>query len=104
MTITSHKTGGERYIEAIGRRKTAIARVRITPSSKMSYEINNKNLEDYFPIKELRMNVEEAFNTSKLSTTKFKVTVKVFGGGISGHADAIKLGIARALIEYDKEL
>ena len=70
----------------------------------MSYEINNKSLEEYFPTRELRMNVEESFHTSKLSTTKFHITARVTGGGISGHADAIKLGIARALVEYDKEL
>lgn len=94
----------ERYIEAIGRRKTSIARVRITPSTKTSYEINGRTLEDYFPTKELRMIAEESINSSKLTTTKFKITVVLTGGGISSQAGALKLGIARALIEYDKEL
>lgn len=94
----------EKYIEAIGRRKTATARVRITPASKQTYEINGKNLETYFPTKELQMSAVESFTESKLSETKFKVTVVVNGGGISGQADAVRHGSARALIEYDKEL
>ncbi|MES3031214.1 MAG: 30S ribosomal protein S9 [Patescibacteria group bacterium] len=94
----------DRYIETVGRRKTAIARVRITPSAKMSYEVNGKSVEAYFPTKELQGSATESFATSKLSTTKFKITVLVKGGGISGQADAMKLGIARALITYDGQL
>jgi small subunit ribosomal protein S9 len=94
----------ERYIEAIGRRKTASARVRITPSAKMSYDINGKTVEEYFPTTELRSTAVESIKESKLSETKFKITVVAKGGGISGQADAMRLGIARALIVYDKEL
>ncbi len=94
----------ERYIEAIGRRKTASARVRITPSSKMSYDINGKTVEEYFPTTELRSTAVESMKESKLTETKFKVTVVAKGGGISGQADAMRHGIARALIVYDKEL
>ncbi len=101
MTIT--KTT-DKYIETVGRRKTAVARVRITPASKMSYDINGKTVEQYFPTKELQTTAVESFGTSKLSETKFKITVVAKGGGISGQAEAIRHGIARALIEYDKEL
>lgn len=94
----------EKYIETVGRRKTAVARVRITPASKMSYEINGKTVESYFPTKELQMTATEAYLTSKLTETKFKITVLVKGGGINGQAEAVRHGIARALIEYDKEL
>jgi small subunit ribosomal protein S9 len=94
----------ERYIEAIGRRKTASARVRITPSAKMSYDINGKTVEEYFPTTELRSTAVESMKESKLTETKFKVTVVAKGGGISGQADAMRHGIARALIVYDKEL
>lgn len=94
----------ERYIEAIGRRKTASARVRITPSTKMSYDINGKTVEEYFPTTELRSTAVESMKESKLTETKFKVTVVAKGGGISGQADAMRHGIARALIVYDKEL
>lgn len=94
----------EKYIETVGRRKTTVARVRITPSSKMSYEINGKTVESYFPTKELQMIATEAYLTSKLTETKFKITVLVKGGGINGQAEAIRHGIARGIIEYDKEL
>lgn len=94
----------ERYIETVGRRKTATARVRITPATKMSYDINGKTIEAYFPTRELQKVATEAFVEAKLTETKFKVTVIAKGGGISGQADAVRHGMARALIEYDKEL
>lgn len=97
-------TKSDRYIEAIGRRKTASARVRITPASKMSYDINGKTIEEYFPTKELQSVAQESVKESALTETKFKITVVAKGGGISGQADAMRHGIARALIEYDKEL
>ncbi len=101
--MTAIKTT-DKYIEAIGRRKTASARVRITPSSKTSYDINGKTVEEYFPTKELQLVAQESLKESKLTETKFKITVVAKGGGISGQADAVRHGIARALIEYDKEL
>lgn len=94
----------DKYIEAIGRRKTASARVRITPAAKMSIDINGRTVESYFPTKELQATAIESFTEAKLSETKFKVTVIAKGGGISGQADAMRHGIARALIEWDKEL
>ena len=101
---TTPKASSDRYIETVGRRKTAIARVRITPNAKSSYEINGKSLENYFPTRELQMTAVESLVTSKLTATKFKITALVKGGGISAQADALKHGIARALIEYDQEL
>ena len=98
------KTGEERYIEAIGRRKTAIARVRITPSAKMSYDINGQTIESYFPTKEMQKMILESIDESKLTETKFNITILTRGGGKSGQADAIRLGIARSLIKYDKGL
>ena len=102
--MIANKNQSDKYIETIGRRKTAVARVRITPSTKMSYEINGKTVEQYFPTRELQMTVLDAYAQSKLTETKFKITVIVKGGGISGQADAIRHGIARALVDYDKEL
>ncbi len=94
----------ERYIETVGRRKTAIARVRITPATKASCEINGKSMEEYFPTRSLQITAGESFSTSKLTETKFKVTALIKGGGISAQAGALRHGIARGLIEYDKEL
>jgi small subunit ribosomal protein S9 len=92
-----------RYFEAVGRRKTAIARVRITPASKMSYDINGKSLEEYFPVKEMQINVTEAINTSK-PADKFHVSARLVGGGISAQSEATRHGISRALLVYDVTL
>ncbi len=90
-----------RYFEAVGRRKTAIARVRLTPSTKTSYVINGRELEEYFPTKALQTAVLKALEI--LPDTHFSVSAKVLGGGIAGQADAMKLGIARAAILVDGE-
>lgn len=90
-----------KYIETVGRRKTSIARVRMTPDSKSHITINDRTLADYFPTKDLELNA-----TSPLGKTeqKFKITVVVSGGGISSHSDSVKLGIARGLVEFDAAL
>jgi small subunit ribosomal protein S9 len=98
------KSTTERYIETVGRRKTAIARVRITPSTKGSFEVNGKPFDTYFPTKELQASANESLNGAKLTTTKFTITAVVKGGGVSAQAAALRHGIARGLIEYDKEL
>lgn len=100
----SIKTNEEKYIGAVGRRKTSVARVRIVPSTKTTYHVNGKVVEDYFPTKELQHTATESMKEAKLTETKFKITVLVNGGGINGQAEAMRHGIARALIEYDKEL
>ena len=93
----------QKYFEAVGRRKTATARVRLTPASKQSFVINEKDLATYFPTKELQSVVEDVFSKSKIDQ-KFSVSGKINGGGIAGQAEAFRHGIARALLEYDKEL
>ncbi|HUD04152.1 MAG TPA: 30S ribosomal protein S9 [Candidatus Paceibacterota bacterium] len=92
-----------RYFEAVGRRKTAVARVRITPAAKTTFILNDKDLAGYFPTEMLRMTAEEAFVKSKIAQ-KFAVSAKLSGGGISGQAEALRHGISRALLEYDGEL
>lgn len=93
----------EKYIGATGRRKTSVARVRITPASKMSIEVNERSFDDYFPVPELRRNITSTFDAAEI-TQKFKVTVKVVGGGISSQSVAVSHGVARALEMFDKEL
>ena len=91
-----------KYFEAVGRRKTASARVRLFIAPKTSFEINDRTLEEYFPVKEMQITATEAFAVSK-AAEKFHVTVKVAGGGISAQADAVRHGISRALLIYDIE-
>lgn len=96
-------TKEERYIEAVGRRKTSIARARITPASRTAVTVNNKTLESYFDTEALRTLAMEPFLKVTLPT-QFAVTVRVSGGGIAGQATAVRHAISRALTEYDATL
>ena len=96
-------TTTNKYFEAVGRRKTAIARVRLFPAPKAKYEINGKTLEAYFPVKEMQQTAMEAIENGK-AAEKFLVTAKIVGGGISAQSEALRHGIARALLVYDIQL
>jgi small subunit ribosomal protein S9 len=101
MNATTEKT---KYFEAVGRRKTAVARARLTPAAKQSYEINaDKDLPGYFATTEMQTIVESPFVQSKLAQ-KFKITAIISGGGIHSQAEALRHAIARALLEYDIEM
>lgn len=101
MADFTHK---ERYIETIGRRKTATARVRISKvKGKNEIVVNEKELEEHFKTRELQATANDALRHSPPSDN-FKVTAKIKGGGISAQAEALRHGIARALVEYSIEL
>ena len=87
---------------ATGRRKEAIARVRIVPGSGQ-WSINGRTLEDYFPDKVHQQVVSEPFSTAAV-TGSYDVIARIQGGGVTGQAGALRLGIARALAELDPEL
>ncbi|MBX4191999.1 30S ribosomal protein S9 [Candidatus Parcubacteria bacterium] len=91
------------YIEAIGRRKEAIARARLTPSTRTMVIVNNKDVNTYFATQGLRVTALEPFLKVTLPT-QFEVTIIVRGGGISGQATAVRHAISRALVEYDHSL
>jgi len=93
----------ERYIEAVGRRKTATARVRITPNNKQSISVNDRTIEEYFPTNTLRSTILAPFQVEGLDQ-QFTVTAKVVGGGLSAQSEAVRHGIARALTEYQATL
>ncbi len=97
------ETKTTRYIQTVGRRKTAIARVRITPSAKTTLVINEKDLNTYFPTKELQTIAMDSLTKSKIAE-KFKITAVISGGGIHSQAIALRHGMARALIVHDLEL
>ncbi len=90
----------ERYTEAVGRRKTATARVRITPAKNTSMEVNGMDAAEYFPLSIMMKTAYEPMTT--LGAT-FMVTAKVRGGGQKAQAEAIRLGISRAMIEIAPE-
>ena len=85
-----------------GRRKTAIARTRLYAGSGQ-IEINGRPMEQYFPRKTLQMIVRQPLVLTKL-TEQYDIKVNVCGGGIAGQAEAVRLGIARALLQADAEL
>lgn len=91
----------EKYTEAVGRRKTSVARVRMTPASKVSISVNGKDLEKYFPTPMLQRTVLSIFDNTE---NKFQVTARLNGGGISSQAEALKHGLGRALVSFDPDL
>lgn len=86
-----------KYTEAIGRRKSATARVRLT-KGKAAFMVNDKKIDSYFSVDELKDTAKEALIKG------YSVSVKVRGGGIRSQAEAIRLGISRALIKIDAKL
>ncbi len=92
----------DRYIEAVGRRKTATARVRLY-AGEGTMVVNNRPLEEYFPRPLLVHRMLEPLRVTG-TEGRFHISVQVKGGGISGQADAVRLGIARALVKLDENL
>ncbi len=84
-----------------GRRKSSVARVRLTPGSG-AITINDRDIENYIPFATLREVVKQPLNVTNNLTT-YDVSVNVFGGGYTGQAGAIRHGIARALLLVDAE-
>ncbi|HNQ67017.1 MAG TPA: 30S ribosomal protein S9 [Bacteroidales bacterium] len=86
---------------AIGRRKAAIARVYLS-EGKGNFSINDKKLEEYFPLMQLQYIVKQPFLTlDKIDC--YDVKANIDGGGIKGQAEALRLGISRALLKVDAE-
>ncbi len=88
-------------IQTVGRRKEAIVRVRLIPGTG-NYKLNGRTIEDYFPNKVHQQAINEPFVTLE-KTGQYDVIARLSGGGISGQAGALRLAIARALIEADAE-
>ena len=86
---------------ALGRRKAAVARVYLT-AGKGTVTINDRPIEQYFPLDSLRYIVNQPLELPN-PLGQFDVKVTIFGGGIKGQAEAVRLGIARALSDLDKE-
>ncbi len=88
-------------IHKIGGRKTAVARVYMS-SGNGKITINKRDISDYFPTATLQYKVKQAFSLTN-NDDNFDVKVNVFGGGITGQAEAIRLALSRALCELDAE-
>jgi small subunit ribosomal protein S9 len=86
---------------AVGRRKTSVARVILAPGAG-AITINKKSFELYFPLEMLRREVMKPLEVTQ-SAGKYDIRVNVEGGGVSGQAGAVQLGIARALVSLNDE-
>jgi len=91
-----------KHFYATGRRKNSIARVRILPGSGQVV-VNKKSLIDYFKRETLKMIIEQPLEVTEM-IGKFDIIANVHGGGLTGQAGAMRLGISRALLAYDAEL
>lgn len=89
-----------KYIEAVGRRKEAVARVRVSKKEKSGFLVNEKSLNEYFPLKNQHYCVQAPLNKLAINDPLF-VSVKVKGGGLSAQAEAIRLGLSRCLVKID---
>ena len=88
-------------IHKIGRRKTAVARVYVS-EGKGNITVNKKDLNDYFTTSTLQYKVNQPFNLTETAGT-FDVKINVYGGGITGQAEAIRLALSRAMVELNEE-
>ena len=96
------KTKDSRYTEAVGRRKTAVARVRIIKSAKTTFIVNGRTPENYFPTEELKTIYQKPVSISD-GTANYSISAVIKGGGIHAQAQALAMGIARALIKSEPE-
>ena len=97
-----------KYVEAVGRRKTSTARVRITVSSKANFVVNGKEAKNYFQTEDERRLVLDPMIKGTVDgvakNTKWNVEVHVSGGGIHSQAEAVRHGLSRALVKSDSAL
>ncbi|HPN55169.1 MAG TPA: 30S ribosomal protein S9 [Candidatus Moranbacteria bacterium] len=96
----------QKYFSAIGRRKTSVAQVRLLENESATDAdliINNRKMKEYFPIALQQSNILSPLKAVGMNG-KFGMTVIVRGGGTTGQVEAVRLGIARALVEFDETL
>jgi small subunit ribosomal protein S9 len=91
----------EDQIQTVGRRKTSTARVLLRRGSG-TWSVNGRSLAEYFPRPTHQVRIEEAFKVTDTEGA-FDIVVRVQGGGLTGQADAIRMGLARALVEIDED-
>ena len=91
------------YYEAVGRRKAATARVRLFPEGDGSIVVNDRPLEEYFAREADVVHLTEPLRATA-TENRFNISILVEGGGVSGQAGAVRLGIARALLKVEPDL
>lgn len=108
MVTDNKQQNKDKYIEAVGRRKTSTARVRITVASKASFIVNDMDAKDYFKTDDQRRLILDPMVKGVVEGSekniKWAVEAHVNGGGIHSQAEAIRHGLSRALVKSDEEL
>ena len=99
MSTTTSKT---KYTAAIGRRKTSTAQVRLIPAEKTVMTVNGRSVNEYFPTTELFKTAMGAIHTAE-NVSEYSVSVVVSGGGIHSQAEAVRHGVARALVKISED-
>jgi len=102
-TTTAPRKKSMQYFYAAGKRKSAVARVRLYPNGKGDIVVNDKPAEEYFSMLTSMGVVKHPLKLAGL-TKKFDISAKVVGGGASAQAEAVRHGISKALLEFDSEL
>ena len=100
-TETTTKAAVGRYVEGVGRRKTAIARVRVT-SGQGRTTVNERAVKDYFTLLRDQQMILAPFKELSLDAAKYNLSVHVVGGGHSAQAEAVRHGLSRALVTMDE--
>ncbi len=101
--MAAKTSGPADYIPAVGRRKSAVARVRVFPNGNGTIVVNGKDSNIYFGRETLASLIRQPLRAVDMASN-FTITVKVVGGGVSGQAGAVRHGIARALLKIDETL
>ena len=96
------KKDNSRVFYGTGRRKSSVARVRLIPGGSRKITVNGRDVNEYMPFEVLVMDLKQPLQITNNMET-FDIECNVSGGGFSGQTGAIRLGITRALLEYDKE-
>ncbi len=97
-----NKTKEVNYLEAIGKRKTASARVRLFTKGEKDFLVNEKSFHKYFPTQELQQIAKSSLEKMKC-LDRFRVSAKVKGGGLKAQAEAVRHGTARILVQFNPE-
>ena len=92
----------EKQLNGLGRRKTSVARVWLKPGSG-EWKVHGRSIDDYFPRHSLQQHIQEPLVATNLQG-RFDIQVNVDGGGTTGQAGAIRMGLSRALLKFDADL
>ena len=101
VPISLKEEKGDRYWEAVGRRKKSVARVRLFTKGGREFLINNKSFKEYFPTLELQQIVTSALEKMNV-LDKLRILIKVKGGGYHSQAEAVRHAISRALVKFNQ--